>query len=71
MIDHCKKGEHDHRVKVPMVGVTYKFEFWNVGQIGGEKGFIFKSNYGDANSRLPIKLSKPIKWLTPIKNKTF
>lgn len=42
------KGEYDQRVKIPIEAVRYKFEFWNVGKMGGEKGFIFKSSYGKA-----------------------
>ncbi len=42
------KGGFDGRVKVPIEGIKYSLEFWNVGEMGGEKGFIFKSNYGDA-----------------------
>ena len=61
VVDHRKKGEYDHRVKVPMVGVTYKFEFWNVGQMGGEKGFFFKSNYGDAKLTITYKTGQAYK----------
>ena len=42
------EGEYDNRVKVPVTGIRYTLEFWNVGAMGGEKGFIFKSNYSDA-----------------------
>ncbi len=42
------KGEFDRRVKVPIEGIKYRIEFWNVGELGGEKGFIFKSSYGKA-----------------------
>lgn len=38
----------DSRVKVPIEGISYRMEFWNVGEMGGEKGFIFKSSYGKA-----------------------
>lgn len=42
------EGEYDHRIKVPVTGIRYTLTFWNVGAMGGEKGFIFKSNYSDA-----------------------
>jgi len=42
------KGEYDHRIKVPITGIRYTLTFWNVGAMGGEKGFVFKSNYSDA-----------------------
>ena len=38
----------DSRVKVPIEGINYRMEFWNVGAMGGEKGFIFKSSYEKA-----------------------
>jgi hypothetical protein len=38
----------DTRVKVPLTGIHYTLDFWNVGQMGGEKGFIFKTSYGNA-----------------------
>lgn len=42
------QGKIDPRVKVPVTGIKYKIEFWNVGAMGGEKGFVFKSNYNKA-----------------------
>ncbi len=38
----------DTRVKIPVDDINYKLEFWNVGKMGGEKGFIFKSSYEKA-----------------------
>jgi hypothetical protein len=46
-------GGYDPRVKVPVDNIIYKMEFWNVGKMGGEKGFVFKSSYEKA--KLTIK----------------
>ena len=42
------KGDFDHRVKAHLTGIKYSLDFWNVGQMGGEKGFFFKTDYGKA-----------------------
>jgi hypothetical protein len=42
------EGQYDTRVRIPVEAVNYKIEFWNVGEMGGEKGFVFKSSYGKA-----------------------
>ncbi len=46
------KGEIDSRIRVPVTGIRYTMSFWNVGEMGGEKGFIFKSSYADAKLRI-------------------
>jgi len=46
------KGKIDPRVRVPIEGIHYEMEFWNVGAMGGEKGFIFKSSYDKATMKI-------------------
>ena len=42
----------DPRSRVPIEGIHYEMEFWNVGAMGGEKGFIFKSSYDKATMKI-------------------
>ena len=42
----------DPRPRVPIEGIHYEMEFWNVGAMGGEKGFIFKSSYDKATIKI-------------------
>ncbi len=55
------KGEFDKRVKVPIEGIKYTLEFWNVGELGGEKGFIFKSDYGKAKLSISYEVGQAYK----------
>lgn len=55
------KGEFDTRVKIPVEAVHYTLEFWNVGKMGGEKGFIFKSSYGKAKLTRTYELGQAYK----------
>ncbi len=59
--NYPKKGEFDLRVKVPIEAIKYRLEFWNVGEMGGEKGFIFKSNYGKAKLTRTYELGQAYK----------
>ncbi len=66
-----EEDQMDTRVHIPVLGLRYKLEFWNVGRMGGEKGFVFKSNYEKAKLTITYETGEAYKMVRRSDNALF